>query len=134
MDWAAVYLNFYTCITEAKKAELESEWYVKVGYQYLFLNLPLIFYSPSCLFFVFLHFLGFGQNLAQLVASREQYLHAQHPDKKRKFAEMAGDIACVPSSGIVTTAKEWYVFSSFGHASSQGGVSFQSPAYQTFQN
>lgn len=53
------------------------------------------------------------QNIAQLVASREQFLY-DNSSLKRNYMSMAGDIACIPSTGVVSTGMEWvlirYVF------------------------
>eukprot|EP01038_Epipyxis_sp_PR26KG_P016920 gene16920-23222_t len=55
---------------------------------------------------------GVAQNIAQLVASREDFLfqHAsEHTNKnKRKYRDYAGDIADIPSTGIVTTGENGY--------------------------
>jgi hypothetical protein len=51
---------------------------------------------------------GIVQNLAQLIASREEYLcNLQPKENKRKYMDMAEQIAQVPSTGIVSTGKEW---------------------------
>ena len=51
---------------------------------------------------------GITQNLAQLVASREQYLYNEAPVlRKRTYMDMAGQIARIPSTGIVTSGKDW---------------------------
>ena len=51
---------------------------------------------------------GTTQNLAQLVASREQYLYNEAPvSRKRTYMDMAGQIARIPSTGIVTSGKDW---------------------------
>jgi hypothetical protein len=51
---------------------------------------------------------GLGQNIAQLVSAREDYLYrTAPPNNKRKFAEFAPDIASVPSFGAVSTAEKW---------------------------
>lgn len=51
---------------------------------------------------------GTIQNLAQLVASREQYLYNEAPpSRKRTYMDMAGQIARIPSTGIVTSGKDW---------------------------
>ena len=49
---------------------------------------------------------GIVQNLAQMMASRETYLYKTN-GMKRGYLEMAGQIAQVPSTGIVSTGKEW---------------------------
>jgi hypothetical protein len=49
---------------------------------------------------------GVVQNTAQLVASREDYLFNVNC-KKRGYMEFAGQIEQVPSTGIVTTGKDW---------------------------
>eukprot|EP01036_Dinobryon_divergens_P030479 gene30479-39728_t len=49
---------------------------------------------------------GIIQNIAQLVASREQFLY-NCSSLKRNYMSMAGDIACIPSTGVVSTGKEW---------------------------
>ena len=49
---------------------------------------------------------GIIQNIAQLVASREQFLY-DNSSLKRNYMSMAGDIACIPSTGVVSTGKEW---------------------------
>ena len=46
------------------------------------------------------------QNLAQMMASTETYLYTTN-GMKRGYLEMAGQIAQVPSTGIVSTGKEW---------------------------
>ena len=43
---------------------------------------------------------GIIQNIAQLVASREQFLY-DNSSLKRNYMSMAGDIACIPSTGVV---------------------------------
>jgi hypothetical protein len=50
--------------------------------------------------------LGVDQNVAQMLASRENYL-CDREHRKRNFMEFAGPIAQVPSTGIVSTGKEW---------------------------
>ena len=51
---------------------------------------------------------GLGQNIAQLVSAREDYLfRTAPPSNKRKFAEFAPAIASVPSFGAVSTAEKW---------------------------
>ena len=51
---------------------------------------------------------GLGQNIAQLVSAREDYLYrTAQPNNKRMFAEFAPDIASVPSFGAVSTAEKW---------------------------
>jgi hypothetical protein len=51
---------------------------------------------------------GLGQNIAQLVSAREDYLYkTTSATNKRKFAEFAPDIASVPSYGAVSTAEKW---------------------------
>jgi hypothetical protein len=49
---------------------------------------------------------GVTQNIAQLVGGREDYLFST-VQNKRKYLEYAGDIAQVPSSGVVSTATRW---------------------------
>lgn len=49
---------------------------------------------------------GVVQNVAQLVASRENYLF-DVSSKKRGYMEFAGQIAQVPSTGIVSTGERW---------------------------
>jgi len=77
LDYAILYKQFFLIITEAKKDQLE---------------------------------LGVIQNIAQLVASREETLYNLAPysnNNKRNYMSMAGDIACIPSTGVVSTGKEW---------------------------
>ena len=51
---------------------------------------------------------GVVQNLAQLVASREEFLYTtSNLNNKRKYMDMAADIFEVPSTGVVSTGKEW---------------------------
>jgi hypothetical protein len=51
---------------------------------------------------------GLGQNIAQIVSAREEYLYVTAPrSNKRKFAEYAPEIASVPSFGAVSTADKW---------------------------
>jgi hypothetical protein len=53
---------------------------------------------------------GMTQNLAQVVASREQYLYSSCPTStKRSYMDMAGQIAQVPSTGIVSSGKDWII-------------------------
>ena len=49
---------------------------------------------------------GLGQNIAQLVSSREDYIH-NVLGVKRKIEEIAPDISSVPSFGVVSTAANW---------------------------
>ena len=49
---------------------------------------------------------GLGQNIAQLVSSREDYNH-NVLGAKRKIEEVAPDISSVPSFGVVSTAANW---------------------------
>lgn len=73
LDYAILYKEFYTVITEAKRDNLDS---------------------------------AIVQNLAQMIASRETYLFNTN-GMKRGYLDMAGQIAQVPSTGIVSTGKEW---------------------------
>lgn len=57
---------------------------------------------------------GVVQNVAQLVASRETYLF-DIQDRKRGYMDMAGQIAQVPSTGIISTGKEWLLLRYFLH-------------------
>ena len=51
---------------------------------------------------------GVIQNIAQLVASREETLYGLASGRnKRNYMSMAGDIACIPSTGVASTGKEW---------------------------
>jgi hypothetical protein len=52
---------------------------------------------------------GIVQNLAQLVASREEYLRiiADAAGEKRTYMTMAGQIAQLPSTGIISTGEKW---------------------------
>ena len=51
---------------------------------------------------------GVIQNVAQLVASREEtYYNLTSVFNKRNYMSMASDIACVPSTGVASTGKEW---------------------------
>lgn len=51
---------------------------------------------------------GVVQNLAQLIASREEFLYnASDLNNKRKYMDLAADILEVPSIGLVSTGKEW---------------------------
>ena len=49
---------------------------------------------------------GVVQNVAQMIASRETYLFNTQ-GRKRGYLEMAGQIAQVPSTGIVSTGEKW---------------------------
>jgi len=78
LDYTYIYKHFDIAITEAKKDNIEA---------------------------------GVAQNIAQLVASREAFLfqHASEPanKNKRKYRDHVGDIADIPSTGIVTTGDKW---------------------------
>ena len=49
---------------------------------------------------------GVVQNIAQMIASRETYLFNTQ-GRKRGYMDMAGQIAQVPSTGIVSTGDKW---------------------------
>jgi hypothetical protein len=51
---------------------------------------------------------GVVQNVAQIIASREDCVYKVN-SRKRGYMEMAGQIEQVSSTGIVTTAKEWFL-------------------------
>jgi hypothetical protein len=57
---------------------------------------------------------GVVQNIAQMIASRETYLF-ENQDRKRKYMDIADQIAQVPSTGIVSTGKEWMLLRYFLH-------------------
>jgi hypothetical protein len=77
VDYAMVYQDFNIVITEAKKENLND---------------------------------GITQNIAQLIGAREDYLYETTDcGSKRKYwyLDYAGEIAQVPSSGVVSTALSW---------------------------
>lgn len=51
---------------------------------------------------------GLIKNIGQLVASREESLYKLAP-KKRSYMSMAGDIASIPSTGVVSNGNEWFL-------------------------
>ena len=67
---------------------------------------------------------GMAQNIAQQVASREDFVKGLAPIKKRKYSELLADVKLIPSFGIVTTGDEWlllkYFYSTDGDTSGGG--------------
>jgi len=68
---------------------------------------------------------GIVQNLAQIVASREEYLRiiADVAGKKRTYMTMAGQIAQILSTGIISTGEKWMLLRYLTHADGTAHVS-----------